>query len=66
MWLLQNVETFAELGAGFAVSTANAWRYVNEAIATRWPPGRPNSVPPAIGRVAADRPYCLGKAPPKA
>jgi hypothetical protein len=32
VWLLRNVETFAELGAGFAVSTTNAWRYVNEAI----------------------------------
>lgn len=37
---LREGETFAELGAGFAVSTSTAWRYVNENIdvlATRSP-----------------------------
>ncbi|MEU6744842.1 transposase family protein [Spirillospora sp. NPDC046719] len=63
---LRKGETFAELDAGFVVSTTNAWRYVNEAIATRWRPGRPNSVPPAIDRVVADRPYYLGKHHPTA
>jgi DDE superfamily endonuclease len=29
---LRNGETFAELAAGFAVSTATAWRYVNETV----------------------------------
>jgi hypothetical protein len=29
---LRKGETFAELGAGFAVSTSTAWRYVNETI----------------------------------
>jgi hypothetical protein len=30
---LRKGETFAELAAGFAISTATAWRYVNEAVA---------------------------------
>lgn len=30
---LRKGETFAELGAGFGVSTSTAWRYVNEAVA---------------------------------
>jgi hypothetical protein len=30
---LRKGETFADLAAGFAVSTATAWRYVNEAVA---------------------------------
>lgn len=30
---LRKGETFAELGAGFGVSTTTAWRYVNEAVA---------------------------------
>jgi len=30
---LRRGETFADLAAGFAVSTATAWRYVNEAVA---------------------------------
>src|ERR1700753_2218467 len=30
---LRKGETFAELAAGFAVSTATAWRYVTEAVA---------------------------------
>jgi Helix-turn-helix of DDE superfamily endonuclease len=29
---LRKGETFAELAAGFGVSTATAWRYVNEAV----------------------------------
>jgi hypothetical protein len=29
---LRKGETFADLAAGFAVSTATAWRYVNEAV----------------------------------
>jgi hypothetical protein len=29
---LKNAETFAQLGAGFAVGTTTAWRYVNEAV----------------------------------
>jgi hypothetical protein len=29
---LRNGETFAELAAGFAVSTATAWRYVSETV----------------------------------
>jgi hypothetical protein len=29
---LRKGETFAELGAGFAVSTSTAWRYVNETV----------------------------------
>ncbi len=30
---LRKGETFTELGAGFAVSTSTAWRYVQEAVA---------------------------------
>ena len=30
---LRTGETFADLAAGFAVSTATAWRYVHEAVA---------------------------------
>ena len=30
---LRKGETFADLAAGFAISTATAWRYVNEAVA---------------------------------
>jgi hypothetical protein len=30
---LRKGETFADLAAGFAVSTATAWRYVSEAVA---------------------------------
>ncbi len=29
---LRKGETYAELGAGFAVSTTTAWRYVNETV----------------------------------
>jgi Helix-turn-helix of DDE superfamily endonuclease len=29
---LRNGETFANLAAGFAISTATAWRYVNETV----------------------------------
>jgi hypothetical protein len=29
---LRKGETFAELGAGFGVGTAIAWRYVNETV----------------------------------
>ncbi len=29
---LRKGETFAELGAGFGVGTATAWRYVNETV----------------------------------
>ena len=36
---LRKGETFAELAAGFGVSTATAWRYVNETSACS-PPGR--------------------------
>lgn len=55
---LRKGETFAELGAGFAVSTT-AWRYVNEAIdalVTRSPQLGAASDRPGC----ADRPYYSG------
>jgi hypothetical protein len=33
---LRKGETFTELGAGFGVSTATAWRYVEETVALLW------------------------------
>ncbi|GGO78916.1 hypothetical protein GCM10012289_62000 [Nonomuraea cavernae] len=33
---LRKGETFTELGAGFGISTATAWRYVEETVALLW------------------------------
>ena len=57
---LRKGDTHAELGAGFAVSTTTAWRYVNETIdilATRAPELRAALAKAAKDGVAADRPY---------
>jgi hypothetical protein len=43
---LRKGETFADLGAGFGVGTATAWRYVNETVgllAARSPPAAPGA-----------------------
>ena len=72
---LRKGETFADLAAGFTVSTATAWRYVNETVAllsARAPKLRAAKrarlafvildgalIP--IDRVAADRPFYSGK-----
>ena len=59
--------TFAELAAGFGISTATAWRYVNETLALRAAKDAGHSylvidgtlIP--IDRVAADRRFYSGK-----
>jgi hypothetical protein len=44
---LRKGETFAELAAGFGVSTGTAWRYVTETMAQRTPTApRPGCAPP--------------------
>jgi hypothetical protein len=72
---LRKGETFAELAAGFGVSTATAWRYVTVALlAARAPKLRGalraaknhafvvlNGTLIPIDRVAADRPFYSGK-----
>ena len=74
---LRKGETFAELAAGFGVSTATAWRYVTEAVrllASRAPKLRGalrtaqkhacvvlDGTLIAVDRLAADRPFYSGK-----
>ena len=74
---LRKGETFAELAAGFGVSTATAWRYVSETVrllASRAPKLRGalraahrhafvvlDGTVIPIDRVAADRPFYSGK-----
>jgi Helix-turn-helix of DDE superfamily endonuclease/DDE superfamily endonuclease len=76
---LRKGETFAELAAGFGVSTATAWRYVSETVrllASRAPKLRGalraahrhafvvlDGALIPIDRVAADRPFYSGKHP---
>ena len=49
---LRKNETFAQLGAGFAISQATAWRYVDEALEV-WLPGPQASMKPSPASVRA-------------